>query len=105
MANNAISSFMRRFVYVLLVVSVVTGVVFALRGPQGISALYEKRREIQDLQEQNATLAKEVQEKRERIQQLKANPAAQEEEIRRRYKLLKPGETTFILPEAPKSAQ
>jgi cell division protein FtsB len=78
--------------------------VYALRGPQGVSGLYEKRKEIEELQEQNATLSKEVQEKKDRIQQLKNNPAAQEEEIRRRYKLLKPGETTFILPDAPKTA-
>jgi cell division protein FtsB len=83
----------------LIVISVITGVVFGLRGPQGISTLYEKRREIQQLEEQNATLRKEVQERRDRIHQLQNNPTAQEEEIRRRYKLLKPGETTFILPQ------
>jgi cell division protein FtsB len=48
---------------------------------------------------------KEVQERRERINQLRGNPAVQEEEIRRRYKLLKPGETTFILPDAPKTEE
>ena len=105
MASSVMSSAVRRCVYVLVVVSVITGVVFGLRGPQGISSLYEKRREIQQLQEQNATLLKEVQERKDRIRQLQSNPAAQEEEIRRRYKLLKPGETTFILPDAPKPAQ
>jgi cell division protein FtsB len=86
-------------VYVVIAASVITGVVFGLRGPQGITTLYEKRREIQQLQEQNATLQKEIQERKERIRQLQSDPAAQEEEIRRRYKLQRRGDTTFILPQ------
>jgi cell division protein FtsB len=76
--------------------------VVALRGPQGMPALLEKRREISDLQEQNATLAREVQLKKERIQRLRSSASEQELEIRKQLKLLRPGETSFILPDKEK---
>ena len=75
---------------------------FALRGPQGLPALLEKHREIRQLEEQNAAAALENQRRRERIQRLETSTSEQEMEIRRKLKLLRPGETTFILPEAPK---
>lgn len=84
-----------------LVVVCTYGIV-ALRGPQGMSALVEKRHEIQALQEQNANLQREIQMKRERIERLRSNTSEQELEIRRQLKLLRPGETSFILPESPK---
>jgi cell division protein FtsB len=80
---------------------VCTYAMVALRGPRGLTALMEKRREITALQEQNATLARENQLKRDRIERLKHNPSEQELEIRRRLKLLRPGETEFILPDPP----
>lgn len=73
-----------------------------LRGPQGILALKQKRQSIRELQEQNATLAGENRRKRERIETLKKNP---EMEIRKELKLLRPGETAFILPEQPASSK
>jgi cell division protein FtsB len=75
----------------------------ALRGPQGIQALIEKRREIRELQEQNASMARENERRRERILKLEQSTSEQEMEIRRQLKLLRPGETTFILPDADKS--
>jgi len=75
----------------------------ALRGPQGIQALIEKRREIRELQEQNASMARENERRRERIKRLESSTSEQEMEIRKQLKLLRPGETTFILPDAPKS--
>jgi cell division protein FtsB len=76
---------------------------FALRGRDGVSALMEKRRQIHELQEQNAKLAGENELKRKRIQRLQTDTGEQEMEIRKQLKLQRPGETTFILPEAPKS--
>ena len=76
--------------------------VVALRGPRGIPALLDKRREIQQLQEQNAATAAEIERRKERIQRLEHSGTEQEMEIRKQLKLLRPGETTFILPEAPK---
>jgi cell division protein FtsB len=74
----------------------------ALRGPQGVEALVEKHREIRALEERNANAAREIERRRERIRRLKDSPSEQEMEIRKQLKLLRPGETTFILPDAPK---
>ncbi len=74
----------------------------ALRGPQGLPALLEKHREIRRLEEQNAIQAHENQLRRERVQRLESSRSEQEMEIRKQLKLLRPGETTFILPDAPK---
>ena len=71
----------------------------AFRGPNGVPALMEKRRQISVLQEQNATLAAENKRKQDRIEKLEHDRSVQELEIRKRLKLLHPGETQFILPE------
>ena len=75
----------------------------AVSGPQGLPALLEKRREIRELQEQNATLTREIEHRRDRIRRLEESPSEQEMEIRKQLKLLRPGETTFILPDSPKT--
>jgi cell division protein FtsB len=96
------NAMIRRLLYIAgFVVIGVYGFV-ALRGPQGIPALLDKWRDIHSLEEQNATLQRENEYKQERIRKLKESPAEQEMEIRKKLKLLRPGETTFILPEAPK---
>ena len=74
----------------------------ALHGPQGIPALQEKRGEIRKLEEENANLQREIQYRRDRIKKLTESPAEQELEVRKNLKLLRPGETSFILPDAPK---
>lgn len=74
----------------------------ALRGPQGIQALTEKHRQIRQLQEQNAATALENERRKEHIRLLKESPSEQDMEIRKQLKLIRPGETTFILPDAPK---
>ena len=76
----------------------------AVSGPQGLHALLEKRREIRDLQEQNAAMTREIEHRRDRIRRLEESPSEQEMEIRKQLKLLKPGETTFILPDGPKDS-
>ena len=52
-----------------------------LRGPQGVSAWAEKRREIQALEEQNANLRRDIEAKKQRIEKLKNDPATQELEL------------------------
>jgi cell division protein FtsB len=74
----------------------------ALRGPQGLQGLMERRREARRLEERNAALAHENELRRERLKRLQDSPSEQEMEIRKQLKLLRPGETTFILPDAPK---
>ena len=76
----------------------------AVSGPQGLQTLLEKHREIRQLQEQNAALTREIEHRKDRIRRLEGSRSEQEMEIRKQLKLLKPGETTFILPEGPKDA-
>jgi len=97
-------SLLRRVGYTLAFVLVGGYAAIALRGPQGIPALTEKRREIRELQEQNANLARENQLKRERIRKLQGSLNEQELEIRKHLKMLRPGETEFILPEPAQTA-
>ena len=62
----------------------------------------DKWREIRRLEEENANLQRENDYRRERIKKLQESPSEQELEIRKQLKLLRPGETSFILPEQPK---
>lgn len=48
-----------------------------LRGPQGLSALAEKRQEIRGLEEQNANLQRDIDAKKARIEKLKNDPSTQ----------------------------
>jgi len=89
--------------YLAIIVVLFAYALVAFRGPQGIPSLMEKRKEIQNLQEQNADLVREISEKRSHIDRLKHNPAEQEKEIRERLKLQRPGDMTFILPEPQKA--
>ena len=96
-------SISRRAGYAVVLALVLVYGLVALRGPQGIPALLDKRREIRQLEEQNAATAAEIERRKERIQRLEQNTTEQEMEIRKQLKLLRPGETTFILPDAPKT--
>jgi len=71
--------------------------IYTVRGSQGIPALAKKRAEIRELEESNARLAREIEQKRARIKRLRENPDEQELEIRRQLKLAKPNETIFNL--------
>jgi cell division protein FtsB len=72
-----------------------------LSGPNGVSALMDKRQEIHSLEQENEKLQRELAEKRSRIDRLKNNPDEQELEIRKELKLLKPGEKSYIMQDAP----
>lgn len=79
-----------------------------LRGPQGLSALSEKRHEIRTLEEQNANMARDIEAKKQRIKRLMDDPSTQEVEIEKRLGRIHPGDTEFkvpgqhIAPAAPK---
>jgi cell division protein FtsB len=92
---------------VFLLVAGVVGVYgyLVLRGPQGLPALREKWSEIRKLEEDNANLQRENEYRRDRIKKLAESPSAQELEIRKKLKLNRPGETSFILPDPPKPDQ
>jgi len=94
---------MRRAGYIVAFALIVAYGLVALRGPQGVAALLDKRQEVRQLEEQNAAKAAENERRRERIRRLEQSTTEQEMEIRKQLKLLRPGETTFILPDSPKT--
>lgn len=78
-------------------------VVLALRGPQGLPVLLEKREEIRRLEVHNQELRAEIDKRRERIRQLDSSKELQELEIRKRLKLQHQGDTTIYLPNQPET--
>ena len=92
----------RRIAYLIVFALIGVYAYVALRGPQGIPALLDKRNEIRKLEENNANLQRENEYRRDRIRKLQESTSEQELEIRKKLKLLRPGETSFILPDQPK---
>jgi len=72
-----------------------------LRGPQGLSALDEKRRQIRMLEEENANLSRDIESKKRRIDRLEHDPKTQEVEIEKRLGRVHPGATEFKITGAP----
>src|SRR5438067_2321915 len=97
------STIVRRAVYSAALLMMAVYGYIALSGPQGIPGLRNKWSEIRQLEEEIANLKRDNQAKKERIRRLENDPAEQEMEIRKRLKLLRPGETSFILPETNKN--
>ncbi len=87
--------------YAIVLLTGVTYGFFEMRGPNGPSRLMGKRQEIKALEQQNEALHKEIEAKKNRIDRLRDNPEEQELEIRKRLKLVKPGEQSYILQEQP----
>jgi cell division protein FtsB len=84
-----------RFAYVIVFLVVATYAFFAY--PKGMHAWQEKQRQIQDMEKRNAALAQDVERKKEHVSRLVNNPAEQELEIRKRLKLLRPDEKSYIV--------
>ena len=81
-------------------VVLITGVTYGfieMRRPNGLGRLMEKRQEIRTLEQQNEALHKEIEDKKNHIGRLRDNPDEQELEIRKRLKLMKKGETSYIM--------
>jgi cell division protein FtsB len=85
-----------RIAYLAVLIAVLSYAFFTLRGPHGIPALLERQRQIQDMQQRNAKLDREIERMRDHIKRLTDNPAQQELEIRDRLKLVKPGEKVYV---------
>lgn len=75
---------------------------FGMRVPDSITSLKGKNEQIRALQKENADLAKEIADKKERIRKLRESPSEQELEIRKQFKLQREGETAIILDPAKK---
>ena len=107
-------SFVQRKSGLLLSVALVCGLLaVAARAPRGIQHYREKRREVEILEQRNATLAAENRYRAQRIQRLQHDRQAQELVIRERLKKINPGEVQFVdgdpgdkaeAPSAPSSA-
>lgn len=69
-----------------------------LRGPQGLSALEEKHRQIRVLEEQNANIQRDIDAKKHRIDSLTSDPSAQALAVEKEQRKLHAGETRFDTP-------
>ncbi len=70
-----------------------------LTGSQGVTALFAKWDELHRIQVQNANLASELQERKERIRLLTDNLEERELEIRKKLQKLRPGEKLYQVPD------
>ena len=86
-----------RFAYAIVFLVVVSYAFFAY--PKGMHAWEDKQRQIQEMEKRNSGLAQEVERKKEHVNRLRDNPAEQELEIRKRLKLLRPDEKSYIVGE------
>lgn len=89
---------LRRYLRPLVALAALMGLgayaTIMLRGPQGISAWTEKRRQIRAMEEQNANLQRDIDLKKERIEKLKNDPSTQELELEK-LGLLHKNDTQF----------
>jgi len=87
---------LKRWAFGIAFTSVTAYAFVTLTGPHGLHALKVKERQIQEMQKQNTTDAKEIERIKEHIKRLDDNPAEQELEIREHLKLVHPDEKVFI---------
>jgi cell division protein FtsB len=67
-----------------------------LRGPQGLSALQEKQKQIRTLEEENANLAREIEARKQHILRLDKDRATQILELRK-LGFVGEGDTSFTV--------
>jgi cell division protein FtsB len=84
--------------YVAALVAAAVFAALTLGGPQGVPALIQKNKEIQELEKRNADLAREIEQHKQRIERLRDDPTEQELQIRERNKLVRPGEKVYVYP-------
>jgi predicted nuclease with TOPRIM domain len=100
---------LRRVAIIAALAGLAAYATITLRGPQGVRALEEKRREIHALEEQNANLRRDIERKKLRLERLRNDPGTLEVEIEKRLGKVRPGVTEFretgqhLRPEADKA--
>ncbi len=87
-----------KFSYAAALIAAALFAALTLGGPQGVPALIQKKKEVQELEKRNAELAREIEGRKQRIDRLRDDPEEQELEIRKQEKLVRPGEKVFIYP-------
>lgn len=75
-----------------------------LTGPQGVTALFAKWDELHRIQVQNANLATELKERKERIRILSDSLEERELVIREKLQKLRPGEKLYQVPDPEPAA-
>jgi cell division protein FtsB len=94
-----IQSVIRRATILAAFVLVCAYAFMALRGPQGLPSLLEKRQTIRSMEEENANLKRDIDNRKKLIHDLEFSKDKQDEAIRRFLNQAKPNETEFILPD------
>jgi cell division protein FtsB len=89
-------------IYAIIVLCGIVYAFVALRGPNGIQGLLDKRQQVHELEAGNERLHREIDQKQGRIQRLRDDPREQEIEIRQRLKLAAPGEKIYIIDDKPR---
>jgi uncharacterized protein YmfQ (DUF2313 family) len=74
---------------------------FLLDVPAAYARCWEQWRQIQQMKQSNAEMARQIQEQWERLCRLQEDPSEQELYLRQRQKRVRPGEKIFILPSEP----
>lgn len=94
-------SVLRPIVFLCGLIALAAYAAIMLRGPQGVAALEDKRKTVRQLENQNATLQKEIDDDKKLIDKLQHDPATQERYVRERTGKTRPGDTSFLVPEQP----
>lgn len=92
---------LRRLAFVSLLAVAGSYAVVHLRGPNGISALMERRQKIRALEEQNRKLREGNQQQRQRNKDLATNEDLLRREIQKRHGKLPDGAMEFRVDEPP----
>lgn len=91
-------SILRIFAAIAALAGLAAYATIMLRGPQGVSALEEKHRQIRALEDQNATIVRDIEAKKRRIDSLTNDPGAQAIAVEKEQRKLHPGQTRFDTP-------
>jgi cell division protein FtsB len=91
-------SFLRPVMFVCGLIALAAYASIMLRGPQGLAALQAKQNVVHQLEEQNATLTKEIDERKMLIDKLQHDRGTQERYVRERTGKTRPGDTSFVVP-------
>ena len=76
-------SYLRPMAAIATLTALAAYAVIMLRGPQGISALEEKQKQVRALEEENANLAREIEARKQHIMRLDKDRATQVLELRK----------------------
>jgi cell division protein FtsB len=75
------------------------------RSPQGLPTVFEKHRQVQEMEKANEAMREEIQRMRKRLEDISSRWDEKERIIRERTNKAKPGETIIYLPESGAGAE